>query len=174
MRFKQVLIELVALISLGSIGIVASSKTNIVQAKHIAAVYPKRMRGTWYNYDKYDKKVQKVIYTKNKSITYYEGRKYISHLHHKPKSTPKNSKRAASWCYIGARAKVRGRNWISIYGWEQTAGAGAHYNVSKLAGHWVLTSASGAGFWSSEHWYRSAKLAKKLRNKRYAHFAYEN
>lgn len=168
MKLKKIWIALIAIISLG----VFASNTSDVSAKSNTAIYPKNMRGTWYHYDKYTKKMEKSVYTKNKSFFYTDGKKLVGYLHNKPKSTPRYSKKTAGWEYIMDHTKVRGKNWITLYGWDQSSGAGAHLNVSKLNGHWVLTNATGPTFYSSEHWYRSAKLAKKLRNHHYPGFAY--
>ncbi|BDR60026.1 hypothetical protein [Lactobacillus xylocopicola] len=177
MKVKRNLLALVALISLSTIGSLSVTSVNPVQAKSARAVFPKKMRGTWYQFDKDANRIKKWTITKNKEIFYNKGKKSYLYLHAKPKYIPavvKTTKKTKNWTYLEPVMRVRGRKWVTQYGWDQTAGAGAHYNVSKLKGHWVLTDAGGAGFWYSSHWYRSPKLAKKFKNRHYKGFAYDN
>lgn len=176
MKLKKLWKILVALVCFGMIGAVADYSVLTVEAKTSMTTFPKKMRGTWYQYD-YTGQLVKQTLTGKKWISYYNGKREVEYLHPEPKGRPaypKYEKKKENWLYIlGSPVKVRGRKWILVEGWYQLGG-GASYNVSRINGHWVLTNATGSGLWNSNHWYHSAKLAKKLRNKRYTHFAYEN
>ena len=178
MKSKKIWIAILAIISfitVGSSAIVNSVEP--VKAETRMSMFPKKMRGTWYQYNKKTHRIDKNVITAKKWVSYSDGKKGTEYLHVYPKNAPaypKQEKKKQNWIYIlGDPVKVRGRMWILVEGWYQAAG-GASYNVSKLKGHWVLTNASGAGLWYSNHWYHSAKLAKKLKNQRYPHFAYDS
>lgn len=177
MKLKKLWKIFVALVCFGMVGAVADYSALTVEAKTSMTTFPKKMRGTWYQFDKSSNRIEKQKITTKKWISYINGKKETSYLHAAPinrPAYPKHEKRKENWIYIiSSPTKVRGRMWIGLVWWYQGNGA-ASYNVSKLNGHWVLTNAGGAGLWYSNHWYHSAKLAKKLRNKRYSHFAYEN
>lgn len=68
-----------ALISLGTFFCGAKGSANIVQAKTNTTFFPKKMRGTWYQY--YNKKISKMTITKNKEVHHYiNGTKNIRYL----------------------------------------------------------------------------------------------
>lgn len=175
MKSKKFWKILLALVCFGMGGIAANYSVLTVEAKTSMTTFPKKMQGTWYQFDKSSNRIEKQKITAKKWIFYNHGKKETGYLHAEPVSGPaypKPEKKKENWIYIsGGPIKARGRMWIGVVGWYQISGM-ASYNVSKLKGHWVLTNAGGSGLWGSNHWYRSAKLAKKLKNKRYAHFVY--
>lgn len=177
MKLKKMWITLIAIFSLGMIGSIATIKlANPVQAKINVSVFPKKMRGTWYQYDKQTHLVNKETITAKKWIFYEDnGKKSIYPLHVLPKNGShwnKMSKKKDKWMYIvNMPVKVHGHTWLAIRGWYEMT-AGPFFTVSKLKGHQVLTNAAGYLVTGANHWYHSVKLAKKLKNKHYAHFVY--
>lgn len=140
------------------------------QAKKVGYSYrslPKKMLGTWYTYTNfgYGKKKFYKIHLSNKNL-----RKNKKHKIYVGKKALKTSK---YWTAIKTR-KIHGYHWIWVYGWQQSAGAGTYYNLHKFGKHRVLTTADGAGVWSSTHYYRHKSVAKKLTNKHYRGFVYND
>ncbi|MBA1392857.1 hypothetical protein EQ500_03070, partial [Lactobacillus sp. XV13L] len=88
MKFKILIIAVVALITFGTIGQTTINHPNNIQAKTNSAVFPKKMRGTWYHYDNDTKQVEKYVYTKKKRISYADYKKVVNYLHAKPKNDP--------------------------------------------------------------------------------------
>lgn len=174
MKIKKILIVITAMISLAAIG---STTTTAVQAKEKKVnvkVFPKKARGTWYHYD-YTGQLVKDTLTRKKWISYYNGKRSVSYLHVQPKGgTNWNNRdgKKENWIYIDSSpVKVHGHRWVCVRGWYEMT-AGPFFTVSTEKGHHVLTNAAGHDVNGAVHWYRTAKLAKKLRNKHYAHFAY--
>lgn len=180
MNIKKILTKIVLLLALCST-CASLSKPTVTKAETTVTakpMFPKKMQGTWYTYSKYDKKLYKITITKKKIIYYGPNRNKSTLTVHKfiPRDnrpqTKKYLKKTAKWIFLLGYEKAHGRKWLHYFGWNQTAGAGDYFNVSKINGHKVLTTAAGAGVWKSEHYYRSAKLAKKLANRHYHHFQY--
>lgn len=176
MKLKKIFIILTAMITLGTATVYAVNSTHTVDAKVNKATFPKKMRGNWYQYSDYSKKVNKQVITKKHFKMNDDGYKYTRYLHVNPTGQAHDyyngNKKKLNWIFITSNVRAHGRTWLATRGWYESAGAGAFLNVSKLNGHKVLTWAGGAGVWGSEHWYRSRKLAKRLRNQRYTGFKY--
>lgn len=172
MKLKKTFIAFIALLSLGTFFSAANSSINVVQAKTNSAVFPKRMRGTWYLYS--NKKFSKMTFTKNKEIHYHNGGKNIRYLQKKPNILPEPSQKTENCFYISQTRKVNGYTWYGINKVTlQPDLTGEYYGVAKINGHWVYDTASAFGniFESDNvHWYRTRKLAKRLKNVRYKNF----
>lgn len=173
MKIKKILIFITALISLVAVG---STTTTAVQAKEEkinVKVFPKKMRGTWYQYDK--GQLTKTIYTKKKIISYYNGKRGVLYLHVQPKGGSNRDKRDSkkeNWVFLNPTlTKFQGHKWVTYWNWY-ACHAAPYFNVSRLNGHQVLTNEYGVYPNGANHSYRSIKLAKKLKNKRYVHFVY--
>ena len=175
MKLKKILITFIALISLIAIGNVNVSSVQAKQEKVSVKVFPKKMRGTWYQIDDLTGRLTKTTYTKNKIISYYNGKKGIRYLHVKTKGEPNWDNRDSKkedWVYMyPGVTKFQAHKWITYYGWYQMSAA-PYFNVSKINGHQVLTNEYGVYPKGANHYYRTAKLAKKLKNRHYAHFVY--
>lgn len=177
MKIKKFIIAIALIVTVGVSTACTINQINIVDAKTNIAVFPKKMRGKWYSYSNYSNKVNKQIITKKRFKANEAGDKYTRYLHVNPTGCSydyykRSNNKKINWVYFSNRAKAHGRNWLALRGWYQSAGAASYFNLSKLNGHQVLTIAGGAGVWGSEHYYRSQKLAKQLKNQRYSGFKY--
>lgn len=169
------------IVGLGTIGTATINSATTVQAKKVPTVYPKSMRGTWYNYltdptSSYS--TTKDVFTKTKHIRYYdksEG-KNVTYLHKYIPHTAwdaigSDTFKALHWEYLTGYTKQNGLKWLNVKSWNEPAGIGGHeqkggqfYNISKIKGNQVLTNANvmhGSKIHNCSHWYRSKKLAKK-------------
>lgn len=172
MKFKKVLIAIAALITIAAVGIYSVNSVSTVQAAKVKkAPFPKNMQGTWYTYDKYFKKIVKRTFTKNKEISYDDkGKKTYNYLYAKPAVLPETSEKTKNWRYFSKKLKISGYTWIGVNRWGfRDGGTQLYYNVAKLKKNWVLGLAFAQGeiFEVAAHWYRSPKLAKKLKNMHY-------
>ncbi|MBA1393841.1 hypothetical protein EQ500_08185 [Lactobacillus sp. XV13L] len=175
MKLKKCLITLAALVTVGAAGTAAAAPARAAQAKADTAVFPKKMHGTWYYYDTDMKKVNKTIFTKTTRTIFDEkGKKFVAPLHplKDGELDPQFDQTYNTWIKIAGQPKAHGRRWINVQGFAAGAGDGIYYNVAKLKGHKVLSMAYGAGIWHTDHCYKTAKLAKQLKNRHYAHFEY--
>ncbi|WEV50666.1 hypothetical protein OZX69_06865 [Lactobacillus sp. ESL0731] len=180
MKLKHTLLIVTALITLGTSSAIAPqpAAATTVKAKKIKS-YPKNMRGTWYYYDTYTKKLDKEVFTK-KTAKFYVGKKKVGYtkLHAYTKHDPYTNdkailKKTAHWTYADDTITVNGIIWLNIRGWNQGMGDGEYYNVATFDNNEVLTSASGAKIWVDHHAYRTPELAKALKNKHYQYFSYQ-
>ncbi|BDR61054.1 hypothetical protein [Lactobacillus xylocopicola] len=176
-KIKKILITLAALVTVGGASSAALSLPRAVQAQttKTATVFPKKMRGTWYSYDTTTKKVNKLKFTKKTQISFDEqGQKLVQTLHSKKTAPldPQFDQDYVNWIVIAGQPKAHGRKWLSIEGFDHGAGAGVFYNVARLKGHQVLSTAVGAGIWQTKHAYKTAKLAQKFQQRHYPHFEY--
>ena len=99
----------------------------------------------------------------------------------------------ANWIFIPGYQKQKGITWLNVKQWNEPAeigipdtgddgedggwgeNGGEFFNCSKLKGHQVLSIANtidGTSIHNTSHWYRSAKLAKKLTKHHYKGFLY--
>ncbi|RHW49010.1 hypothetical protein [Lactobacillus bombicola] len=166
MKIKKYIIAIVLIATMGVSTACTINNAKIVDAKINTAVFPKKIRGTWYSGNG-----NKTVITPKKYISYDGGHKYVSYLHVRHNNS-KMSNKTQNWIYFFDRGQVNGRRWITIKGWNAMMGFGTHYNVSKLNGHYVLTTAMGEPISGSSHSYKSLKLARQLKNQRYSGFKY--
>lgn len=153
----------------------AAHKQN-AQPKYLTSL-PANMRGTWYAYDGNQLVTTKVT---AKSITVqYAGEKankgtLHKYVDHNPlKMSKKEIKRTANWFFASQDTKkIHGYKWVWTYGWQQTAGAGEYYTVSKYQGHRVLTDSDGAGVWANSHSFKTKQLAAKYKGVKLPKFSY--
>ncbi|MFC6206215.1 hypothetical protein [Levilactobacillus tongjiangensis] len=160
---KLFLIALVCFFAVGALTTTASAH----KAGYSYSKLPKGMRGTWYTYTNfgYGKKKIYKLHMSNKNLRKYKK--------HKVYANKKALKTVKYWTATQT-SKFAGYRWIHEYGWQQTAGAGEYYNLHKFGKHKVFTVAEGAGIWVSAHYYRSKKVAKKMGQKHYPKFSYQN
>lgn len=173
MKLKKKIIAFMALISLGTFFCGAKGSANIVQAKTNTIFFPKKMRGTWYQY--YNKKISKMTITKNKEVHHYiNGTKNIRYLEKKPTIIPETSQKTKNRFYISRTRKVHGYTWYGINKITLPADlTEEYYGVAKIKGNWVFDTALAHGnvFESDNmHWYRTPELAKRLKNAHYKNF----
>lgn len=192
MKLKKRIFTILALIAV-AVGVGSVCNTpNTAQAKGIPTVFPKNMRGTWYQYynDGAGRKyLSKVKITKT---TYILG-EYTPKVIHKYIPHDKPDFERADWIFIPGYQKQRDITWLNVKQWNEPAGigipdtgddgedggwgenGGEFFNVSKLKGHQVLSIANtinGTSIHNTSHWYRSVKLAKKLNKRHYKGFLY--
>ncbi|MCL0330788.1 hypothetical protein [Apilactobacillus xinyiensis] len=145
-------------------------------SNHYLKKFPKSIRGTWYTYTNfgYGKKKIYKLKANAKKLHFHPYVKHNIGAGALPKATKKEKRyfnKTIYWTYCDV-FKFQGRKWFNFMGWQQDAGDGDNYNISKLKGHRVLTLAGGAGNWVSAHYYKSRQLAKKMGEKHYQGFIY--
>ncbi|WEV70504.1 hypothetical protein OZY43_06060 [Lactobacillus sp. ESL0785] len=167
--------------------LLAIGANNLITTKTAAAAdlnsapiisYPKNMRGSWYYYDTYTKKVNKEIFTKT-TAKFYVGKKEVGYTklhayvkHNSLKADSKYQEKTARWVYADSQDTINGVIWLNILSWDQKVGAS--YNVTDLDNNSVLTSASGNKPLVDHHAYRTPKLAQDLKDIHYQVFNYYN
>lgn len=191
MELKKKIITVLTLISVVvGVGSVCNT-TNTVQAKEVPTVFPKNMRGTWYQYytNGFEKDLSKVKITK----TTYTLNEFQPNVIHKYIPHDKPDFERANWIFIPGYQKQKGITWLNVKQWNEPAeigipdtgddgedggwgeNGGEFFNCSKLKGHQVLSIANtidGTSIHNTSHWYRSVKLAKKLTKHHYKGFLY--
>lgn len=163
---RLILLVVVCLLTVGTLSTTAFAKPNGYSYSRL----PKGMMGKWYTYTNfgYGKKKLYKIRMSNKNL-----RKYKKHKVYWGKNEKKGLKTVKYWTATQT-GKIHGYHWIWTYGWQQSAGDGTYYNLHKFGKHKVLTVADGAGIWTSAHYYRSKKVAKKMGMKHYPKFKYQS
>ncbi|MDF7637991.1 hypothetical protein PT285_00875 [Lactobacillus sp. ESL0791] len=158
---------------------VAENMDEFTNVQITQATYPSLMQGNWYYYDQYSKKIQVIFFDNNIDGSYEHGRRKVGDFLHKyikhdpEKESKAYQKRTSNWDFISAKVRIKGRYYLNIMGWNQGAGDGISYNVSRINGNQVLTTAEGAGFWVVYHAYRTPELAQQYKQKRYSGFVYQ-
>ncbi len=172
---KQVwVMALLAGVTLGGAQVVMATPAHAKTQQRTMKAYPQRLRGTWYHYDgqgKYDR----VQFTAKKwrTVGYDNNQRYASTLtlHQRPMNADAAQlARHPKWA-VGQKMWARHANWIDLRGWNQSAGDGTAYKVAKKAYHGqkvrVVSEASGAGLWVTQHYYTSKRVAKQMKDHRF-------
>jgi hypothetical protein len=163
MKIKRLLVMFLATLAIMVSGLFLKPSDQKVQASaYTIKTFPKRIRGTWYTYDRYDHKIFRIRISAKKLTE----NKYISRLHSRKKTAyPKLGAKIKhpSWI-IGYTFTYKGEYWTQTYGWYQSAGAGDYYRKVNHRIHGkqyaTLQLASGAGIWTDGYAYHSKKAAK--------------
>ncbi|MCT2887677.1 hypothetical protein EFS12_02090 [Levilactobacillus brevis] len=167
MKVNRLLVVVVATL-LATLGFAFLPTHQVAQdSQYTIKVFPKRIRGTWYTYDTYDKKTVRIRITEKKMMF----GKSISRLHsRKTTAYPKVGAKVKhpSWI-IGYNFKYKNEKWTQMYGWYQSAGAGSFYRrvQHKIHGkkYSMLQLAGGAGISTFGYAYHSKKEAKANANR---------
>jgi len=122
MKLKKRIFTILALIAV-AVGVGSVCNTpNTAQAKGVPTVFPKNMRGTWYQYytDGVEKDLSKVKITKT---TYILG-EYTPKVIHKYIPHDKPDFERADWIFIPGYQKQRGITWLNVKQWNEPAEIG--------------------------------------------------
>ncbi|MFC6206290.1 hypothetical protein [Levilactobacillus tongjiangensis] len=176
MRKKTLFVAiLLAAASIG--GMVGTTPTTVHAKTRSLTTFPKRYRHTWYHYIGHGKYDTQKFTAKTWQYTSHAGGyvKVKSSLH--PTSTyPYQHKEHSSWVF-GSTIFARKAHWINIKLWNQNAGYGDYYKTStkKYHGKKISTLSAASGLvQTSDHYYRSKKVAKQLKNHHFKGEVYEH
>lgn len=169
MKLKRGVTLFVATLMLALLGMIGQPANQLTAeaAKYSLKTFPKRIRGTWYTYDKYEHKTRTIKIT---AKTLKDG-KYVSRLHARKVNAniPDHPKVVHSSWITADNYPVFGEHWVDVRGWYQTSGDGGYYRkvTHKIHGkkHTMLQMAGGAGVWTNSYGYHSKKLAKANANR---------
>lgn len=161
MKFKRLLVITMATLAITVCGLFLKPNDQKAQAStYTLKVFPKRIRGNWYTYDRYAHKVIRIKISAKKLIY----GKTIQRLHSRKATSstiPGTKVKHPSWI-IGYYYK--GQHWTQTYGWYQGSGTGDYYRKIKHTIHGkkynILQLASGGGLWTDGYAYHSKHAAR--------------
>ncbi|KRK08295.1 hypothetical protein FC52_GL001034 [Lactobacillus pasteurii DSM 23907 = CRBIP 24.76] len=141
--------------------------------------FPEEMRGKWYYWDKYDKKVKMQEFTEHNIVSEmgsseaHEMDPHFLATFDYSKISKEYREAAKDWVRIMEFDKpLDGIYWINVRGYFQGAGDGEYYALHTEKGQPVLLVAVGAQVSVTDVAFRSPDLAKKYKDYQFSDLRY--